>query len=63
MFSPPKGHVLAMSACDVSCVTSGRAADDERNSPCVNAKLTPASQLGILHCVDTQASTLARISP
>ncbi|WP_175455833.1 hypothetical protein [Pseudoxanthomonas sp. CF385] len=26
------------------------------------AKLTPASQRGILHCVDTQAITLAWIS-
>jgi hypothetical protein len=43
-------------------LTGGDAADDERNSPCVNAKLTPASQRGILHCVDTQDITLAWIT-
>jgi hypothetical protein len=43
-------------------VRAGITAESERNSPCVNAKLTPASQRGILHCVDTQAITLAWIS-
>jgi len=62
MFSPPKGHVWRLVLVVYSGKASGDAADDERNSPCVNAKLTPALQHGILHCVDTQAITLARIS-
>ncbi|HMM23355.1 hypothetical protein [Pseudoxanthomonas mexicana] len=62
MLSPPKGHVLAMSCKKIRRGTGGITAESERNSPCVNAKLTPASQRGILHCVDTQAITLAWIS-
>ncbi|WP_448673615.1 hypothetical protein [Pseudoxanthomonas mexicana] len=63
MLSPPKGHVLATMSCEkIRSGTGGITAESERNSLCVNAKLTPASQRGILHCVDTQAITLAWIS-
>ena len=57
-----KDRLATMSCKKIRRGTGGIAAESERNSPCVNAKLTPASQRGILHCVDTQAITLAWIS-